>query len=74
MAPLGLHDLENGETGIVVSNHRRTTHGTRLTELGFAHGEPVQMIRQGSPMLVQVGQARLCLRSEDASEIAILRV
>lgn len=71
MTPLGLADMQEGETGIVVGNHDRDGRASRLAELGLAHGEQVYMIRRGSPMLVRIGESRLCLRSEEAAGIVV---
>lgn len=63
--------MQEGETGIVVGNHDNDGRASRLAELGLAHGEQVHMIRRGSPMLVRIGESRLCLRSEDAADIFV---
>ncbi len=69
-----LTELQEGEVAVVVHNHCATEHASRLAELGLTHGEQIQMIRRGSPMLLQIGESRLCLRSEDVAEIAVLRI
>lgn len=72
MTPLGLHQLGDGDRGIVLDNPCRSVGAARLAELGLSSGNEVEVIRGGSPMLLIVGQSRLCLRTEDASQISVL--
>lgn len=44
----------------------------RLQELGVVPGVPVEVLSAGSPMLVRVGEARLCLRSDLANAVHVL--
>ena len=44
-------------------------HDVRLGELGVVPGAWVKMIQHGCPMLIQVGESRICLRREDAKRI-----
>ena len=44
----------------------------RLQELGIVPGMPIEVIRSGSPMVVRVGDARLCLRSDLAEAVHVL--
>lgn len=43
----------------------------RLAELGLRAGSRLQMLRQGSPCLLQVGGCRLSLRGESALQILV---
>lgn len=43
----------------------------RLGELGMIPGARLRVIRQGSPIIVQLDDTRLCLRSRDASKIMV---
>ncbi len=67
-----LLEMKDGETGIVVNNLCSSSHTSRLAELGLADGEAVVMLQSGSPMLLQIGTSKVCLRSEDAATIAVL--
>ncbi|MBI2343847.1 MAG: ferrous iron transport protein A [Deltaproteobacteria bacterium] len=68
-----LHDMVDGEHGIVLTNACHSSLTARLAELGLTEGEAITMIRRGTPMLVEIGNARLCLRDDDASTITVLR-
>lgn len=43
----------------------------RLAELGVRIGSRVQMLRSGSPCLVQVGGSRFSLRSEHIAQVLV---
>jgi ferrous iron transport protein A len=43
----------------------------RLAELGIRVGSHVQMLRGGSPCLVQIGGGRLSLRGEHAMQVLV---
>lgn len=73
MIPVTLNQLREGEVGAVVANPCRSAPDVRLAELGLSAGAWVQVIRRGSPMVVRVGEARLCLRSESADAVVVLR-
>lgn len=68
-----LSDLPTGSGGIVLDSDAECAHGVRLAELGLAQGSRVDVVRCGAPMLLQVGNARLCVRSDVAANITILR-
>jgi ferrous iron transport protein A len=44
---------------------------SRLAELGLCIGCRLRMLQPGSPCLLQVGECRLCLRGEFASQILV---
>jgi ferrous iron transport protein A len=44
---------------------------SRLAELGLRIGCRLRMLQPGSPCLLQVGECRLCLRGEFASQIMV---
>ena len=68
---LPLTECEAGEIGEVVSLDADTGLGARLRELGLVPGAYVRVARNGSPMIVEVGNARLCLRGEEASGVMV---
>ena len=43
----------------------------RLRELGVVPGVPFRILRGGSPLVVQIGEDRLCLRRQDASTVRV---
>jgi Fe2+ transport system protein FeoA len=74
MAPVTLNDLPEGQGGVVMTNDGASGPARRLAELGFTQGEWVEMLRQGSPMLVRVGETRLSLRDHETHHITVLPI
>jgi Fe2+ transport system protein FeoA len=68
---LPLTECEAGEEGEVVTLDTDAGLGARLRELGLVPGASVRVARSGSPMIVEVGSARLCLRGEEASHVRV---
>lgn len=68
VVPLDL--LQAGERGVIADLDGPVSAVNRLGELGLRIGESVRMLRPGPPHLVQIGDARLCLRPE--SDIVVL--
>ena len=66
---LPLTECEAGEEGEVVSLDTQTAPAARLRELGLVPGARVRVARGGSPLIVEVGAARLCLRGEEAARV-----
>jgi Fe2+ transport system protein FeoA len=62
--------LKSGEQGIVAELGRAQIND-RLRELGLIPGTWVKVVMAGSPMLIQAGETRICLRREDARLIEI---
>lgn len=60
---------KSGEDGVVVDVHGDNSLVHRLHDLGFVSGASVRVVQHGCPMLVQVGNSRVCLRREDAQAI-----
>lgn len=60
---------KSGEEGVVTEIYGATTLGDRLQELGLVPGAWVKMVQHGCPMLIQIGESRICLRREDAKQI-----
>jgi Fe2+ transport system protein FeoA len=60
---------KSGEEGVVTCVHGETCMLNRLQELGVVPGAWVRMIQHGSPMLIQVGNCRICLRRDDARKV-----
>ena len=44
---------------------------SRLRELGFLPGESLRVLRNGSALIVQIGETRLALRRRDAASIRL---
>ena len=60
---------KTGEEGVITEIVGASTLSARLQELGVVPGAWVKMIQHGCPMLVQVGNSRICVRREDAKQI-----
>jgi Fe2+ transport system protein FeoA len=60
---------KSGEEGFITEVHGDSTLCDRLQELGVVSGAWVKMIQHGCPMLIQIGDSRICLRREDAKQI-----
>ena len=60
---------KSGEEGVITEIVGSSTVHDRLQELGMVPGAWVKVIQHGCPMLVQVGESRICLRREDARQI-----
>ena len=46
----------------------------RLEELGVTAGAWIRVLRPGNPLLVQVGETRLCLRGDEGLKVMGRRV
>jgi len=60
---------KSGDEGVVTEMHGVNSHTDRLRELGLMPGAWVKVIQHGCPMLVQIGNSRICLRRDDAKVI-----
>lgn len=67
--PLDL--LRDGEWAEVTEIAGEPTWVARMAELGLRIGCRVQMVRGGSPCMLQVGGCRLCLRGEQVQHILV---
>ncbi len=47
---------------------------SRLYALGLIPGVRIQVIRSGNPIVIRIGETRLCLRKEDAAAIRVQTV
>jgi Fe2+ transport system protein FeoA len=59
----------SGEEGFITEIHGESNLCDRLRELGVVPGAWVKMVQHGCPMLIQIGDSRLCIRREDAKLI-----
>jgi ferrous iron transport protein A len=66
-----LEMLRPGEWGEIADVAGEPTWVGRLAELGLRAGSRVQLVRSGSPCLVQVGCSRLSLRIEETLQILV---
>lgn len=65
-----LSGWNSGDEGIVTAVDGCSPLADRLRELGVMPGGSIRMVQHGSPMLIQVGESRFCLRRSDAECIS----
>jgi len=61
---------KSGEQGVVTEIVGHSSVSQRLQELGVIPGAWVKVVQHGCPMLLQIGDSRICVRREDARQIA----
>lgn len=44
---------------------------SRLREIGMVPGSHIRVVRRGSPMIVEIGHSRFCLRGNEASLVRV---
>lgn len=66
-----LEFLAPGEVGVVEDVQGEPQWVGRMAELGIRPGGHLEVVRQGSPCLLQVGGCRLCLRGDEGSRIFV---
>jgi Fe2+ transport system protein FeoA len=69
--PLPLELLIAGDLAEVAEIRGEPAWVSRMAELGIRVGCRVQVLQAGSPCLLQVNGARLCLRGEQAMQILV---
>ena len=68
---LALTECMDGEEAEIADITVDSSLATRLRELGLISGGIVRVARQGSPMILEIGTARVCLRGEEAARITV---
>lgn len=66
-----LSEWPAGAEGVITGVDGSSVLAARLLELGVTPGQPVRLLRAGCPMVLQVGQGRLCLRRRDADAVCV---
>ena len=69
--PLPLESLRPGDWAEVHDVAGDPAWVRRLAELGFAAGSRFQVLRAGSPCLIQIGGGRLSLRGDHAMQVFV---
>lgn len=69
-----LSQCTEGAGGIIsqISGKNRLT--ARLQEMGMVPGEWVRVLRKGNPTLLQVGESRFCVHSDQLAGISMVPV
>jgi Fe2+ transport system protein FeoA len=74
-APLQpLQSMDEGDWVDVAEVRGDSAWISRLAELGIAAGRRLQILRRGTPCLLQLGSSRVSLRPGAASQILVRRV
>ncbi len=66
-----LAGLNEGDEGMVESVEGNSPLASRLRELGVCPGVRVRMLRGGGRLVVQIEDARFCLRMRDAVAVRL---
>ncbi len=61
-----------GMSGIISRIDQNANLSSRLQELGLVPGEWIRVVKSGNPLLLQVGDTRLCLRMDDLKGVSML--
>lgn len=61
-----------GMSGIISRIDQNANLSSRLQELGLVPGGWVRVVKSGNPLLLQVGDTRLCLRMDDLKGVSVL--
>ncbi|MEE2657725.1 MAG: ferrous iron transport protein A [Candidatus Latescibacterota bacterium] len=68
---VALSDLQRDRDALVVDLPWTDRLSLRLRELGLLPGTRVRVLRTGSRLVIQIGEARLALRRADAAAIRV---
>lgn len=69
-----LRDCIDGMTGVISRVDGKTLLSARLRELGVVPGEWVRILRKGNPTLLQVGESRFCVQSDQLDGISLVPI
>ena len=68
---LPLVECQSGDEAVVVELDDVSPVSGRLRELGLVPGALIQVKQTGSPMVLAIGDSKLCLRAEDVAGITV---
>ena len=68
---VALTDCTEGDEVFVTGLDSDSPICARLRVLGVMAGVPVRIARAGSPLILEVGETRLCLRANEAEQIRV---
>ena len=69
-----LANLKPGCPAAVVGVDRGAKASLRLQELGFVPGMPVEVLMTGGTLLLRLGEQRLSMRLDQATNVAVLPI
>lgn len=68
---VALTDCTDGDEVFVVALDDDSPLSARLRVLGVMAGVPIRVARAGSPLIIEVGDSRLCLRANEAESVRV---
>ncbi len=71
---VSLTECAEGDEVFVVALESDSTISARLRVLGVMAGVPIRIARAGSPLIIEVGETRLCLRANEAEQVRVCQV
>jgi Fe2+ transport system protein FeoA len=63
--------LRRGEVAVISQVLGTPEQIRRLEELGFRGGVPVEIVTGGSPCIVRIGGAKLCIRDDEMLRVFV---
>ena len=66
-----LSEWRQGEEAVVVEVTGASQLASRLRELGLTPGARIKVLREGCPLVIQIGEGRLAMRRRDASAVRV---
>lgn len=66
-----LQDLRNGDQACIESMMGSDQEISRLAALGIQGGARLQLLRRGSPCIIQLEDSRICLRTGKQLQILV---
>lgn len=69
-----LSDCIEGVSGVISKVEGKTLLSARLRELGVVPGEWIRILRAGNLTLLQVGESRFCIQSDQLAGIRLMTV
>jgi Fe2+ transport system protein FeoA len=67
-----LAELKPGQKAGIVCAECGQDVSARMEEMGFVPGADVEVIKTGCPLMVRIGDAKVCLREEQAKGVTVL--
>lgn len=69
-----LCECSEGITGVITRVDGQSQIISRLLEMGMLPGEQVRIVRSGNPIILDVGETRLCVRPDQIGGIRLTPV
>lgn len=66
-----IQDLKRGEKAMITALVGNESEIARLCAMGIRGGASIELLRRGSPCIIQVEQSRICLRPNRQTQILV---